>query len=99
VELVEVETPLPSNSPHDHMISLTGRLSPQVCNGYSLAVEPNTTVALVGASGAGKSTLVNLVERFYDPSAGVVKLDGTPLTALNVRWLRHQIGCVLRIGR
>jgi ATP-binding cassette subfamily B (MDR/TAP) protein 1 len=43
--------------------------------------------------------LVNLVERFYDPSAGVVKLDGTPLTALNVRWLRHQIGCVLRNGR
>jgi ABC-type multidrug transport system fused ATPase/permease subunit len=66
----------------------------QVCNSYSLTVEPNTVVALVGASGSGKSTLVNLIERFYDPQRGCVKLDGVPLTSLNVRWLRHQIGYV-----
>jgi len=66
----------------------------QVCNDYSLVVEPGTTVALVGASGSGKSTAVSLVERFYDPSSGSVKLDGVDLKDLNVQWLRNQIGLV-----
>lgn len=52
------------------------------------------TVALVGASGSGKSTIVSLVERFYDPLSGVVKLDGVDIKDLNVKWLRNQIGLV-----
>lgn len=52
------------------------------------------TAALVGASGSGKSTVVSLVERFYDPLSGVVKLDGVDLKDLNVKWLRTQIGLV-----
>lgn len=52
------------------------------------------TAALVGASGSGKSTVVSLVERFYDPLSGCVKLDGVDLKELNVRWLRSQIGLV-----
>ena len=52
------------------------------------------TAALVGASGSGKSTIVSLVERFYDPLSGVVKLDGVDLKNLNVKWLRTQIGLV-----
>ena len=66
----------------------------QVCNGYSLEVPAGKTVALVGASGSGKSTAIQLVERFYDPDSGVVKLDGVDLRQLNVRWLRQQIGLV-----
>lgn len=50
------------------------------------------TVALVGASGSGKSTVVSLVERFYDPIAGKIKLDGVDIKDLNLLWLRRQIG-------
>lgn len=52
------------------------------------------TTALVGASGSGKSTVISLVERFYDPLEGTVKLDGRDLKTLNVKWLRSQIGLV-----
>ncbi|RDX40359.1 P-loop containing nucleoside triphosphate hydrolase protein [Lentinus brumalis] len=55
---------------------------------------PAGTTALVGASGSGKSTVISLVERFYDPLAGVVKLDGIDLKELNVKWLRTQVGLV-----
>ncbi|DAZ96538.1 TPA: hypothetical protein N0F65_011215 [Lagenidium giganteum] len=52
------------------------------------------TVALVGPSGSGKSTIVSLLKRFNDPSSGSVKLDGTNIRDLNVKWLRQQIGLV-----
>lgn len=65
-----------------------------VVKDLSLTVESGSTVALVGASGSGKSTVVSLVERFYDPLSGVVKLDGIDLRQLNVKWLRSQIGLV-----
>ncbi|KAL6304388.1 P-loop containing nucleoside triphosphate hydrolase protein [Sparassis latifolia] len=52
------------------------------------------TTALVGASGSGKSTVISLVERFYDPLSGSVRLDGHSLRDLNVKWLRSQIGLV-----
>ncbi|KAK0214486.1 P-loop containing nucleoside triphosphate hydrolase protein [Armillaria fumosa] len=55
---------------------------------------PGKTAALVGASGSGKSTVISLIERFYDPLSGVVKLDGRELKSLNIRWLRSQIGLV-----
>src|SRR3546814_6139457 len=48
---------------------------------FSLAIRPRETVAIVGPSGAGKSTLFQLAERFYDPQAGEIRLDGVPLTA------------------
>ncbi|GAA6062061.1 hypothetical protein JCM10212_003559 [Sporobolomyces blumeae] len=50
--------------------------------------------ALVGGSGSGKSTIIGLIERFYDPVAGSIKLDGIELKDLNVHWLRNQIGLV-----
>ena len=50
--------------------------------------------ALVGSSGSGKSTSVSLIERFYDPLSGSVKVDGHDLRDLNVKWLRSQIGLV-----
>ena len=65
-----------------------------VCNGYSLSVPAGQTVALCGTSGSGKSTIIALLERFYDPQAGTVLLDGTDVKALNVRWLRKQLGLV-----
>eukprot|EP00930_Biecheleria_cincta_P036948 TRINITY_DN25328_c0_g1_i1.p1 TRINITY_DN25328_c0_g1~~TRINITY_DN25328_c0_g1_i1.p1 ORF type:complete len:1416 (+),score=259.33 TRINITY_DN25328_c0_g1_i1:58-4248(+) len=65
-----------------------------VCKGYSLLVPAGATVALCGPSGSGKSTIIQLVERFYDPLEGVVRLDGVDIKTLNVRWLRSQLGLV-----
>jgi ABC-type multidrug transport system fused ATPase/permease subunit len=50
----------------------------------------------MGASGAGKSTLLSLVPRFYDPTAGIVRLDGQDLKTLTKASLRAQIGMVLQ---
>jgi ATP-binding cassette subfamily B (MDR/TAP) protein 1 len=66
----------------------------QVLKGLSLSFAAGKTSALVGASGSGKSSIVALVERFYDPIDGAVKLDGVDLRDLNVRWLRSRIGLV-----
>ncbi|KAG8983190.1 GTPase-activating protein, partial [Tulasnella sp. 427] len=65
-----------------------------ILKGLSLDIPAGTSAALVGASGSGKSTVVSLVERFYDPLQGAVKLDGTDVKELNVKWLRQQIGLV-----
>ncbi|GEC95976.1 lipid A export ATP-binding/permease protein MsbA [Zoogloea ramigera] len=62
--------------------------------GFSLAVHPGQTVALVGASGSGKSTLVNLVARFFEPGSGRILLDGQPLASLPLAHLRAQLGWV-----
>ena len=66
----------------------------EVYNKMCLTIEAGQTVALVGPSGCGKSTAVALVERFYDPSAGAVMLDGTDIKTLRLSWLRQQIGLV-----
>ncbi|KIM55448.1 hypothetical protein SCLCIDRAFT_30386 [Scleroderma citrinum Foug A] len=65
-----------------------------ILKGVSITFEAGKTAALVGASGSGKSTIISLVERFYDPLGGSVKLDGVALPDLNLKWLRSQIGLV-----
>jgi ATP-binding cassette subfamily B protein len=59
-----------------------------------LDIAPGTFVAIVGPSGAGKSTLVGLIPRLYDPSGGVVLLDGENLRDVTLASLRAQIGVV-----
>jgi ATP-binding cassette subfamily B (MDR/TAP) protein 1 len=61
---------------------------------FNLRVPAGRTVALVGGSGSGKSTVIALLERFYDPSAGEVTLDGVDITRLRLKWLRAQMGLV-----
>lgn len=65
-----------------------------VLQGLSLEVKKGQTLALVGSSGCGKSTVVQLLERFYDPLAGSVLIDGKEIKHLNVQWLRAHLGIV-----
>lgn len=74
--------------------SYPSRPNVPIVKDLSITFPAGHTVALVGASGSGKSTIISLVERFYDPLEGVVKLDGVDLRELNVRWLRTQVGLV-----
>ncbi|CAL4970905.1 unnamed protein product [Urochloa decumbens] len=61
---------------------------------FNLRVPAGHTVALVGSSGSGKSTVIALLQRFYDPSAGEVTLDGVDIRWLWLKWLRAQMGLV-----
>ena len=67
-----------------------------VLSSVDLEIAPGETVVFVGGSGAGKSTLLSLVPRFYDPTSGVVRLDGHDLKTLTKASLRAQIGMVLQ---
>jgi len=63
-------------------------------NCLDLDVTPGEVIAFVGRSGSGKSTLVNLLPRFYDLKAGVVSIDGVPITEYKLANLREQIAFV-----
>jgi len=62
----------------------------------NFTVKPNETTALVGLSGAGKSTVINLLDKFYLPSAGQIYLDGVDLIDYDTNFLRKNIGLVLQ---
>lgn len=65
-----------------------------VLSNINLHVAPGENVALVGSSGSGKTTLCSLIPRFYDVSAGAVRLDGEDIRAYTLHSLRSQIGVV-----
>ncbi|MGN1129681.1 MAG: ABC transporter ATP-binding protein [Candidatus Flemingiibacterium sp.] len=62
----------------------------------SFTAKPGEMIALVGPTGVGKTTIVSLIERFYDPISGSVKLDGVDIKNATVRSLRSQISMVLQ---
>lgn len=66
----------------------------QIFDGFSLSIASGTTAALVGQSGSGKSTVISLIERFYDPLAGEVLIDGINLKEYQLKWIREKIGLV-----
>jgi len=64
--------------------------------GIDLTVEAGQSVALVGHTGSGKSTIINLLCRFYDPTAGSIHVDGIDLRSVTLESLRSQVGIVLQ---
>ncbi|KAK6935921.1 ABC transporter-like, ATP-binding domain, partial [Dillenia turbinata] len=65
-----------------------------VLSNFSFKINGGQTIAIVGVSGSGKSTIISLIERFYDPVAGQILLDGRDLKMFNLRWLRNHMGLV-----
>jgi ATP-binding cassette, subfamily B, bacterial len=60
----------------------------------SFHAQPGKTIAIVGQTGSGKTTLIRLINRTYDPSQGVVKIDGVPLKDWQLNSLRNQISII-----
>ena len=68
----------------------------QALHDVSMHIESGKITALVGLSGAGKSTIVNLLDKFYHPQRGVIRLDGVDLADWDTQWLRDHVGLVLQ---
>ena len=67
-----------------------------VLTGIDFEAQPGQVIALLGATGSGKSSVINLIPRFYDPTAERVLLDGQDIRHVTVPSLREQIGIVLQ---
>ncbi|MBQ6291509.1 MAG: ABC transporter ATP-binding protein [Bacteroidales bacterium] len=65
-------------------------------HGINMTIDPGKITAFVGLSGAGKSTIVNLLDKFYVPDCGSIKLDGVDLRDWDTKYLRENIGLVLQ---
>ncbi len=67
-----------------------------ILENMNLTIEPGRTVALVGTTGVGKTTLASLVNRFYDPQAGSISIDGIDIRDVTLNSLRNNISMVLQ---
>nr|XP_020451294.1 ATP-binding cassette sub-family B member 8, mitochondrial isoform X1 [Monopterus albus] len=75
----------------DISFSYPTRPGHQILKRFNLTLPPCKTIAIVGESGGGKSTVASLLERFYDPTSGVIMLDGLDIRTLDLSWLRGQV--------
>jgi ATP-binding cassette subfamily B protein len=72
----------------------SAQVAASVLKNVSFKVARGSRVAIVGPSGAGKSTILSLIERFYEPTAGEIRLDGQAITSISRDELRAQLGYV-----
>ena len=79
---------------YDVHFAYPSRPNVMIFKGLSLNIEAGTSMALVGKSGSGKSTVISLIERFYDPLNGAVKIDGRDIKSYHLRSLRKFIALV-----
>jgi subfamily B ATP-binding cassette protein HlyB/CyaB len=69
---------------------------PEILHDIDISIPAGQMVGIVGPSGSGKSTLTKLIQRLYVPESGRVLVDGVDLSAIDVAWLRRQVGVVLQ---
>jgi ATP-binding cassette subfamily B (MDR/TAP) protein 1 len=94
-EAGEVPKDLKGDIEFDHVSFVyPARKTAKILNEISFRIDSGYTAALVGDSGCGKSTCLQLIQRFYDPLSGMVKLDNKNIKDINLKWLRKQIGVV-----
>lgn len=90
---VEVKTPGSEAGPEKETVAVKKHMG-GVLKGLSLTIPGGSVVAFVGASGCGKSTIFRLLFRFFNPTRGVVLLDGQPLRSLQIDSVRRSIGVI-----
>lgn len=78
----------------DVSFAYSDNLETPILNNINLSIHPGEVLALVGPSGAGKTTLVNLIPRFFEPTAGKITVDGHDIREVRLQSLREQIGIV-----
>jgi len=104
-EIIDAETDLPEAEHPTNLETIQGNFEVRdvmfeydpgrpVVRNLSLSVEAGKMLGIVGKTGAGKSTLVNLLARLYDPSEGVITIDGVNLKDVKIADLRKNIGIV-----
>jgi ATP-binding cassette subfamily B (MDR/TAP) protein 1 len=79
------------------VFSYPTRSDVSVLKSFSLHAPAGKVTALVGHSGSGKSTIVGLLQRWYNPTSGTIKLDGRPIESLNIAWLRRNVRLVQQV--
>ena len=87
--------PITGNIVFDH-VTFQYKSGERVLDDFSLDVKAGQTIALVGETGAGKSTIVNLLCRFYEPTEGEIRIDGTDYRKRSQLWLQSSLGYVLQ---
>lgn len=95
------QTEVPTDKPitfTDFKFSYSGAERDYALDGVSLTIEPNKVTAIVGASGSGKTTIVKLLQGFYEPMHGSIKIGPTPLNMLNPHKWREVSGSVMQEG-
>jgi len=99
-EIVQTATPATLDSVQGQVtfegVSFAYQNNRHVLRDINFSAEPGQMIALIGPTGAGKSTIINLIPRFYDPTAGRVLVDGTDIRQLALPDLRRLIGLVLQ---
>ncbi|TQD82234.1 hypothetical protein C1H46_032206 [Malus baccata] len=79
---------------HDIHFAYPARPDVMIFKGFSIKIDAGKSTALVGQSGSGKSTIIGLIERFYDPIKGEVKIDGRDVKSYHLKSLRKHIALV-----
>jgi ATP-binding cassette, subfamily B, multidrug efflux pump len=74
--------------------SYEGAAGEPVLKNLSFACQPGETVGIIGSTGSGKSSLVGLIPRFYDPTAGKIKINGEDISQINPKVLRDKVAIV-----
>lgn len=78
----------------DVFFNYPSRKDVKILQGLNLKIHHGETVALVGSSGCGKSTVIQLIQRFYDPEGGKVRINNRHIKDYDLVWLRAKIGVV-----
>lgn len=90
----QVKRPVAGAPMRDDQVTGSTIIGDPVLRNISLDVKAGETIAFVGPSGSGKTTLCNLIARFYDPTSGVIRLDGVNLRDIDIRSFRSLLGIV-----
>ena len=68
----------------------------EILHDVSFAVEPGKTIGIMGATGAGKSSIIHLLQRFYDSTDGIIRIDGVDIKDMSLKQLRSSISLVMQ---